>query len=139
MKISIASEIRAFMFVAIFAVGGCQTDEKPSPASPPGGSAGWLRENAALQLADRMRSKNMLPAAIQCRVDGGTADDPIYAAKVKWVATDKAIRWTWTVGNDHDVAMDDAAARSKGLRMVSKSRTVDKRTNMAAACAIWQS
>lgn len=124
--------------LSALAIAGCQSSSEVSHG-PAKSAGGWLQYDAAMRQADKMRARNKLPVSIQCRVVGGTSSDPVRAVKVKWSSTDKAIRWTWAVGNDRDFANANAAAAANGLRIASKSRTIDERTNLPSVCAIWHS
>ncbi|MBB4648622.1 hypothetical protein GGQ99_000344 [Aminobacter niigataensis] len=121
--------------LSVMAITGCQSTT--GGASSAKIEAGWLQHDVAMRQADQMRVRNRLPVSIQCKVDGGTSSDPSRAVRVKWVSTEKAIRWTWAVGDDRDIAKANTIAAANGLKIASKYRAIDARTKLSSVCAIW--
>jgi hypothetical protein len=81
----------------------------------------------------------MLPVSIDCRVAGGPRLDPTFAVKVNYRKTNRAVQWSWTVGNEAHVSRENVKHQRDGLHQVSSNRLYDKRVGATAACALWHS
>ncbi|MER8492719.1 hypothetical protein NKH53_31715 [Mesorhizobium australicum] len=109
---------------------------QPTAAAAQGGA--WLDNYSAVRESNRMNSKHILPATIDCRFKSITPRLATYEVKFSYEAKPSQKRGHWQVGNTRQMAQQDAIQRKRGYHTIFMKRIYDRASGERASCAIWR-
>jgi hypothetical protein len=101
------------------------------------GRGEWLIATAAIRESNEMNAKKMLPATIDCRFRSITSSLVSYELRFTYKANRSKKLGHWQVGNDKQIAHEDATQRKRGYHRIFTKTIQDPESGERASCVIW--